>query len=705
MRTKCFSIIVSLLAFFGVLLPNSATAQWQTVHSHNLLNTPNGVDSLYYINPMSVKFANVRKGIMTAYSSSPSAAGDRLILRTFNSGDTWDTILQVSYGQVAPGSNIFMPDTNTLLFTTSMPFLLRSPDFGYSWDTVFTPQVFYSLSIVSDSLFYAGAMEYLYRSVDKGNTWTLVPSISVPNKVLYPSLFDSLIGYVRTVDDVFRTIDGGLIWDTLNTNVPSGSIVIWKDDLWIRVTNPTQSSTYIILSSKDRGQSWDTAAPLTLYGYCMPYFVTDSVWYVFSDYHGFVTTNAGKTFIRQYNLSGTTGIIVDMRGADFLNKDTGFVFGNQMQLCRNFSGTDTTIILLNASVSADTIFEPCGKAKMNYLLSRPPSGTHVLHFDTVFGSATPGMDYVALPDSLVFPPGTQYLSIPLTVLNDTLTENTEDIVLAIKTLAGNDTMRIHISDFDPLSPPLNIYTGDTVELCKGKHVLLGPSISGGKPPYQFRWYDNYGQTISTYSFNYKPDSTQILYVDVSDRMNCPVTDSLLLLVHDSCGGNITASANPILVGQSVTFTFQDSCFGIKQYYWIIDNFAYAYDMKQVSYTFSSPGPKGIHIIMQTDCGTSFTITRVFHVGTASVTGQDSPQLEITQTGESSFQIQASGLNGRVTYNIRDIRGRLIQSRQIASSNGELSETLHLAPLSSGMYLIEVGNDSYIRREKFVVRSD
>ena len=705
MRTKRILAAHSLLIMNFVLLSLITTAQWQTVHSHTLLNTPNGIDSLYYLNPNAVKFANERKGIMTAHSFYPGGILNRLILRTFDSGDTWDTVLHVTGSQGLDINAIYIPDSNTLVFTTSMPFMLRSPDFGNSWDTINTPQVFYNISVVNDSLFYAGAMEYLYRSIDRGITWTLIPSISVPNKKLFPLFFDSLTGYVRTVDALYRTINGGLSWDTLNTFVPSAYFTVWRDDLWIKVTNPTQTSTYIILSSKDRGQSWDTAAPLTLYGYCMPYIVTDSVWYIFSDYHCFLTTNAGKTFSQQYNFKGTTGILIDIRGASFLNKDTGFVYGHQMQLCRTFSGTDTTIVLLNASVSADTIFEPCGKARFNYLLSRPPLGTHVVHFDTVFGSATPGQDYVALPDSLVFPPGTQYLSIPVTVLNDTLTESTEDIVWVIKTLTGNDTMRIHISDFDPLSLPLNIYTGDTVQLCKGKSLYLGPSISGGKPPYQFRWYDNYGQTISTYSFNYKPDSTQILFVEVSDRMNCPVTDSLLLVVHDSCSGTITASANPILVGQSVTFTFQDSCFGIKQYYWIIDNFAYAYNMKQVSYTFSSPGPKGIHVMMQWDCGGSVLLTKVFHVGTASYDNPDSPSIGITQIGNKTFSVQGYGLSGSFECRMIDLYGRIVGRQVMNCQNGVLSETFQTGNTAPGLFVIEVGNDSFSRRQKFVVRSE
>ncbi len=116
--------------------------------------------------------------------------------------------------------------------------------------------------------------------------------------------------------------------------------------------------------------------------------------------------------------------------------------------------------------------EGCSDGNIVFSLPAPVEDTYVVEF-SVGGTATPDVDYPALPDSVSIPPGDSSVLIPITAFEDFLDEGDETILLSVQRDPCNrDTFTIVIKD-NRLEPP---DLGPDVVICDTEETQLDGTV-------------------------------------------------------------------------------------------------------------------------------------------------------------------------------------------------------------------------------------
>lgn len=132
-----------------------------------------------------------------------------------------------------------------------------------------------------------------------------------------------------------------------------------------------------------------------------------------------------------------------------------------------------------ATPSADgTLAEGCASGTITFTLPEPRAQNFPIDF-TVFGTATPGADYLPIPGTLTIPAGQTSITIPVTAFEDNLTELPEFIGVSVQVDPCNrDTVLLYIRD-NILQPPL---LNDTSICLPNTPVTLNGTVQTPVPP-------------------------------------------------------------------------------------------------------------------------------------------------------------------------------------------------------------------------------
>ena len=156
--------------------------------------------------------------------------------------------------------------------------------------------------------------------------------------------------------------------------------------------------------------------------------------------------------------------------------------------------------------------ENCGSMLLKISVGNQPLPAAVTFPLTIGGTATPSVDYQALPSSLTIPAGAFQTDIPITVLSDATIEGPETIVITYSqsTCSGPVNVTQTFTILDP-APPISITTTGPFDYrCPRIKTNLKATISGGRPPYSYQWtgfeeqdnpVDVYPKQTTTYTFN------------------------------------------------------------------------------------------------------------------------------------------------------------------------------------------------------------
>ena len=191
------------------------------------------------------------------------------------------------------------------------------------------------------------------------------------------------------------------------------------------------------------------------------------------------------------------------------------------------------------------LIEGCVNGSFNVNLSFAPIDTFVTYF-VVSGTATPGVDYTALPDSIVFLPGETMASFPIIVTDDGITEGGETIIVALEFGCSADLSdSIIVFIYDDI--PLEASPADTT-ICNGTSVTL--TASGGLG---YEWSP--AATLSD------PDSAVTIATPVGSTVYTVYTQvgscekEIEVPVDVSPGPTITTSGDDdICIGDEITIT-------------------------------------------------------------------------------------------------------------------------------------------------------
>ena len=130
--------------------------------------------------------------------------------------------------------------------------------------------------------------------------------------------------------------------------------------------------------------------------------------------------------------------------------------------------------------------EGCNNVTISFTLSHPISIDFVVQYN-IMGTATRGVDYTDIPDSLVIPAGQDSVALVIVPINDGIPEPVEYVVLAVEQTSclGSTVFYDTVSIRD--NPPFIITPQPDTTICQGSTIQLKAVANGGARPYQYLW--------------------------------------------------------------------------------------------------------------------------------------------------------------------------------------------------------------------------
>jgi photosystem II stability/assembly factor-like uncharacterized protein len=252
------------------------------------------------------------------------AGANGLVLKTSNGGLSWvpqDTPLNLAIYDITANSN------GESYFTGSMGTIMKSNDIGNEYTILVSGsnQSLSALHFVDKTTGYAvGGSPFdnkglILKTEDEGDSWSQLISFE---EHLYDVFFlDRDTGYVTGVGGIiYKTTDGGLDWDTLNSNTLANLYSIYF---------PFPRKGYAvgiggrITYTSDYGQSWDLIPSGTTQHLFHISFTDDKDFGIITGNNGVILKIIDSTYITSLS-SGTS---IPLYDADFLDNSRGYISG------------------------------------------------------------------------------------------------------------------------------------------------------------------------------------------------------------------------------------------------------------------------------------------------------------------------------------------------------------------------------------------
>ncbi len=153
----------------------------------------------------------------------------------------------------------------------------------------------------------------------------------------------------------------------------------------------------------------------------------------------------------------------------------------------SFSGGNTAQISVEVpGIGGDQLTEDCTGGFFRFDRTNEDLSEDVIIRYTVsdLSTATPGVDYEALPDSIIIPAGEAFYNLPILAYNDDLVEGVENILLEMEVPCScqNPYSIIYLLDGTPLE------TENTeISFCEGQSSLLSANAMGGVGRLSYLW--------------------------------------------------------------------------------------------------------------------------------------------------------------------------------------------------------------------------
>jgi gliding motility-associated-like protein len=191
--------------------------------------------------------------------------------------------------------------------------------------------------------------------------------------------------------------------------------------------------------------------------------------------------------------------------------------------------TINTVASFTYGPTDTALVEGCGIAYLEFLRNGNLQDTLEVTF-TLGGTATNGVDYGPVPNSIVLLPDSTTYNLFLNSVYDNVPEGTETIVITTDSIFTNcvtyPPVSITITLVDQL--PLSIVDiSDTTVLCPGDSLTIQAQASGGVGYYRYFWDDGSTDSIRVFS----PSATTTYIVAATDTCgNQVVADTFQVVV-------------------------------------------------------------------------------------------------------------------------------------------------------------------------------
>jgi gliding motility-associated-like protein len=259
---------------------------------------------------------------------------------------------------------------------------------------------------------------------------------------------------------------------------------------------------------------------------------------------------------------------------------------------------------------SNIIYEDCGEALLTF--TRPLETIldveEMVIIDYSASTATNGLDFTLLPDTVFFPPFVSVQQFPLDAFEDGLVEGTETVIMEILNLAAcNGGGLTSYFEFDIADEPDPLVVeGFDATLCVGDSVLLEPIIEGGYGNYHYDWTCNPG--VDAPEFNYIPAAAGAYdcVVTVSDTCGMPedpgtfniVVEEYPELTAEILGGDLVLSCN----GFAEIFAAADGGNPPYEYSWTFQDNMPAFGFGNSLFVSTWNNASEVHLTVEDACG-------------------------------------------------------------------------------------------------------
>ena len=243
------------------------------------------------------------------------------------------------------------------------------------------------------------------------------------------------------------------------------------------------------------------------------------------------------------------------------------IYDSAVFLEKGSFSTDAVDINTDVSVPGlgDTAIEGCNDIIVNANLNKIKPNDYVVNIDSMWGTATNGVDFPLVADSIVIPASQLQGQVVISPFADTIPEGTEYFNMIIETSVCNtDTIEIPILDYTPI----NLTTSPDTAICEDS-VFLQVDAQYGNSPYSYSW----SPPASLNNPNIKdpvgtPSQSTDYEITVSDTTGCPpIVDTVEVTVNPKPSAGI-AMPNPDEGCEPLEVKFQDNTSGnIANWFW------------------------------------------------------------------------------------------------------------------------------------------
>jgi photosystem II stability/assembly factor-like uncharacterized protein len=188
------------------------------------------------------------------------AAGTRTILKTIDSGETWN----ISYTGTASFNSICFPENETIGYVVGdFNTALKTTDGGTIWQTINTnvsSQHFYnSVNFLNNQVgFIVGMHGIILKTTDGGLNWlNLLSNVSLGWQMSVDFPINSQTGYIAGMGQYYRilkTINGGNTWTQQTINSSAG---LRKIKFLDNETGYVVGDNGVVFKTTDGGQNWN----------------------------------------------------------------------------------------------------------------------------------------------------------------------------------------------------------------------------------------------------------------------------------------------------------------------------------------------------------------------------------------------------------------------------------------------------------------
>ncbi len=331
-------------------------------------------------------------------------------------------------------------------------------------------------------------------------------------------------------------------------------------------------------------------------------------------------------------------------GTDGIGDSAFFLQGNSWN-----QGNPVTVEAINSTDNSNQGFETCGTYYYEFCKDPSSNINEEVTMDFVVSpnsTATPGLDYNALPTSVVIPAGTQCVQVPITTLEDDLIEGQESIILDVEDACNCSSSEVVflIDDVVPLESTI-----PDEEICGSGTISLSANPTGGIQPYQYNWSTGGTAQIETVNSSDSP-----IFVTITDDCGEQFVDDVIITELSVPDATISGSGSLCPgSGASVDLFVSFSDSGPWEFTYLTDGgnpTTITTSSNPYTITITSPGSYTLQSVINTAslCPGNVNGIALITTGDLTVTSSENDPL-CFNSSEGSITLSASGGSGNYSY--------------------------------------------------------